>query len=69
LDIPVLVFSEGFLDGFLEDYHDAFGFPDYGRKNRPNNDFLYEVRRDGNLIIRGKSGTRFGDIRLALKNL
>ncbi len=67
LDVPVLVFSEGFMDGFLEDYHDAFGFPDYGRKDRPNNDFLYEVRRDGKLIIRGQSGTRLGDIRLAVK--
>lgn len=67
LDIPVLVFSEGFMDGFLEDYHDTFGFHDYGRKNRPHNDFLYEVRRDGDLIIAGKSGTRLGDIRIAVK--
>jgi hypothetical protein len=67
LDIPVLIFSKGFMDGFLEDYHDAFSFPDYGREDRPKNDFLYEVRRDGNLIIRGKSGTRLGDIRLAVK--
>lgn len=67
LDVPVLVFSRGFMDGFLEDYHDTFNFPDYGRKNRPHNDFLYEVRRDGNLVIRGKSGTKLGDIRLAIK--
>jgi len=67
LDIPVLIFSKGFMDGFLEGYHDTFNFPDYGRKDRPNNDFLYEVRRDGNLIIRGKTGTGLGDIRLAVK--
>lgn len=67
LDIPVLVFSSGFMDGFLEGYHDAFNFPDYGRKDRPHNDFLYEVRRDGELIIRGESGTQLGDIRLAVK--
>jgi len=67
LDIPVLVFSGGFLDAPLEDYHDAFGFPDYGRKDRSHNDFLYEVRRDGNLVIKGKPGTRLGDIRLAVK--
>ncbi len=67
MDIPVLIFSKGFMDRFLEDYHDTFNFPDYGRKNRPHNEFLYEVRRDGNLIIKGKSGTRFGDIRLGVK--
>jgi len=67
LDIPVLVLSGGFMDAALEDYHDAFGFPDYGRKDRPHNDFLYEVRKDGNIIIRGKTGTRLGDIRLAVK--
>ncbi|MBI5664990.1 MAG: DUF3187 family protein [Nitrospirae bacterium] len=67
LDVSVLVFSDGFLDSYLEDYHDTFGFPDYGRKNRPHNDFLYEVRRDGKLIIEGERGTRLGDIRLAAK--
>lgn len=67
VDIPVLVFGAGFMDGFLESYHSAFGFSDYGRSERPLNDFLYEVRRDGTLVIGGRSGTGIGDIRLALK--
>jgi len=67
IDIPVLIIGGGFMDGFLEDYHSAFGFPDYGRSRRPNNEFLYEVRKDGDLLIKGKSGTRLGDIRLAVK--
>lgn len=67
MDIPVLIFSKGFMDGFLEDYHDAFNFPDYGRSKRPDNDFLYEIRRDGKLIIEGKSGAKLGDIRLGVK--
>lgn len=67
LDIPLLYFGAGFMDGPLETYHDAFGFADYGRGSRPNNDFLYEVRRDGKLIVEGKSGARLGDIRLAVK--
>lgn len=67
LDVPVLIIGGGFMDGFLEDYHSSFDFPDYGRSSRPNNEFLYEVKKDGDLIIRGQSGTRFGDIRLALK--
>ena len=67
LDIPVIYIGAGFMDGFLESYHDTFGFPDYGRSARPNNDFLYSVMRDGNLIVQGKSGFGLGDIRLALK--
>lgn len=67
LDIPMLYISGGFMDGFLESYHDAFGFNDYGRSTRPHNDFLYTVRKDGNLIVQGKSGFGLGDIRLAIK--
>ncbi len=67
LDIPVIYTGAGFMDGFLENYHDTFGFNDYGRSTRPSNDFLYEVRQDGNLIVQGKSGLGLGDIRLALK--
>jgi hypothetical protein len=67
LDIPVLMIGGGIMDGFLEDYHNAFGFGDYGRSQRPHNAFLYEVRKDGELIIEGKSGIRIGDVRLALK--
>jgi len=67
IDIPVISFSDGFMDGFLESYHDGFGFPDYGRKNRPLNDFLYEVRRDGALVVKGRTGVGLGDIRLTVK--
>jgi hypothetical protein len=65
--VPLLVIGGGFMDGVLEEYHSAFGFPDYGRSARPENEFLYEVRRDGNVIIKGRSGIRVGDIRLAVK--
>ncbi len=67
IDVPVLALSAGFLDGFLESYHNAFGFSDYGRSDRPKNDFLYEVREDGELIVKGKTGIGIGDVRLALK--
>ena len=67
MDLPVLIIGGGFMDGFLESYHSTFGLPDYGRSERPDNEYLYEVRRDGALIIDGKSGISLGDIRLALK--
>lgn len=67
MDVPVIVFSGGFMDGFLESYHDTFGFPDYGRSNRPHNEFLYEVRRNNRLVVEGETGTGLGDIRISLK--
>jgi hypothetical protein len=68
IELPILSFSSGFMDGFLNSYHDAFGFPDYGRSNRPDNEFLYEVRRKGKLVIKGENGhIGIGDIRLTFK--
>jgi hypothetical protein len=68
IDIPLASFNSGFMDGFLNSYHEAFGFPDYGRSNRPDNEFLYDVRREGVPIIDGSGGRiTIGDIRLSVK--
>ena len=68
IELPILGFSSGVMDGFLNRYHDTFGFPDYGRSERPENEFLYEVRRENALIIKGKNGRiQIGDIRLTVK--
>ncbi len=68
VDLPFLSFNSGFMDDFINSYHDAFGFPDYGRSNRPDNELLYEVKRKGVLILRGEGGRiGIGDIRLTLK--
>ena len=56
VEVPILSFNSGFMDGFLDSYHDTFGFPDYGRSNRPDNDFLYEVKRNGTVVVKGESG-------------
>jgi hypothetical protein len=68
VELPILSFNSGFLDGFLDSYHNAFGFSDYGRSQRPVNQFLYKITRKDTLIIRGKNGrTEIGDIRMTLK--
>jgi hypothetical protein len=68
IDLPLLSFSSGFMDGFLDSYHDTFGFPDYGRRERPENEFLYEVRKDNVLVVKGENGRiGIGDIRFTLK--
>jgi uncharacterized protein DUF3187 len=40
VDIPIVSFNSGFMDNFLKAYHNTFGFPDYGRSNRPRNAFF-----------------------------
>lgn len=67
MDVPLLGFSGGFMDSFLDSFHSTFGLGDYGRGTRPQNDFLYEVRRNGALVIKGKTGIGLGDIRLTIK--
>ncbi len=68
LDVPILRAGSGFLDSPLAWYHRTFGFGDYGRSQRPYNDFLYDIRRDGSPVIEGVNDRiGFGDIRLTLK--
>ncbi len=68
VEVPVLSLESGFMDGFLDSYHKTFGFSDYGRDKRPSNSFLYEVRRNGALVVQGKDGeVGIGDIRLTAK--
>lgn len=68
IEVPFLSFSSGFMDDFLEGYHRAFGFSDYGRSNRPENKFLYEISYKGKTIIKGRDGrVGLGDIRLTAK--
>ena len=68
VEVPILSFNSGFMDGFLDSYHDTFGFPDYGRSERPNNDFLYEVKKKRDCVVNGESGRiAIGDIRVTVK--
>jgi len=70
IDIPFLSFNSGFMDNFLSSYHNAFGFSDYGRNSRPSNEFLYEVRKNGALVIQGEGGSvGIGDIRFSAKKV
>lgn len=48
--------SGGFLDGFLNDFHETFGLPNYGREQRPENEFLYYVQKDGKPWLKSEFG-------------
>ncbi len=68
LDVPVISYHSGFMDGFLDAYHDAFGLPDYGRGSRPSNEFAFLVSRDGATVVEGNAGRiSLGDIKVGLK--
>lgn len=68
IDLPFISFNAGFLDSPNDFYHNMMGLTKYGRENRPQNDFLYEVKRNGVTIVQGEGGS-FGisDIRLSAK--
>jgi hypothetical protein len=65
IDVPVIAYGGGFLDGFIEDFHHFFGFPNGGREQAPRDRLLYQYNADGNnrLNIRDSS-SGIGDIRL-----
>ncbi len=68
IDVPVERATAGFMDRPLAWYHRTFGFHDYGRSTRPNNEFLYDITRDGAPVIEGENDrVGFGDVRLTLK--
>lgn len=55
-ELPFVSMSKGFLDGFLENYHNFFGLPNYGRENRPKNEFAYDLRNQGRQWLDGRPG-------------
>jgi len=65
IDIPFVTETGGFLDGFVQGFHDAFGISQNGREDVSNR-LLYTYSRDGvdRLNINHANGG-FGDIRLS----
>ncbi len=67
-ELPLVRATAGFLDRPLAWYHRASGFPDYNRNTRPDNAFLYEVRRNGLLVVMGENDKAgLGDLRFTAK--
>jgi hypothetical protein len=66
-ELPVLGAYGGFLDGFLEWYHDRFGIEMPERDARPRNAFAYELTTPlGVRVVRDRSGLFLGDLRLGV---
>jgi hypothetical protein len=67
LDVPLLDAGGGFLDGWIEDWHDWFGLPNGGRELAPQDRYRFRYERGGTVLLdetRGYSG--LGDTTLTL---
>lgn len=68
LSLPLYYRSGGFLDSFISQFHEAFGFSDSVRRNTPNDLFRYELVIGGVRVIGPLDpGWAVGDLVLALK--
>lgn len=69
IEVPLLHFGGGFLDGFVQDYHRFFGFPNGGRDQVANGIFNYRVSKNGRTVYQVSSeNIGLGDISLFLKH-
>jgi len=67
LEVPVLDSGGGFLDGWIQDWHDWFGLPNGGRELAPDDRYRFRYERGGTVLLdetRGYSG--LGDAQLTL---
>lgn len=51
VEIPFMHFNGGFLDSFIRHFHDAFGLPNGGRDQVPDNRFSYRFNIGGNDLM------------------
>lgn len=66
IEIPFVFHSGGELDGFVEWFHDSFGFGTGGRDQAPEGRLLYAYSRDGVQQVRvDHPNGGIGDIRLS----
>ena len=66
-ELPVLDRGGGFLDGWIQDWHDTFGLPDGGRELAPRDRYAYHYERQGAVLLdRTRGGDGVGDATLTL---
>lgn len=59
VELPFITSSSGFLDGFIQWYHNLFGLPNGGRELVADNQFAYTLSQDGTTLINYRQ-TAFG---------
>lgn len=65
-ELPVVHVGGGFMDSFIEGWHDFFGLPNGGRELAPQDRYQYRYERDGSVVLdRTEEGWALGDVRLS----
>lgn len=68
IEIPILNFTGGFLDSFVQNYHTSFGFPNGGRNLVSNGRYSYRLTNNGATVYQVRSkNAGLGDISLSSK--
>jgi len=68
-EVPFLYGWGGFLDSFLQKYHNLFGFPNGGRETVPNNEYHYYFTRNGQMLYDfGRLHYELGDVNFHFKH-
>lgn len=66
VELPYLSHSGGFMDNFIEDWHQIFGLPQGNRLSTPPNQINYRYSRNGAELVNVSRSTKgVGDIRLS----
>jgi len=65
IELPYVAIRGGYLDGFVDSFHELFGFSDGGRNEVPHNRLQYFYSRNGTTLLDlTEPASGVGDIRL-----
>lgn len=63
--VPFISHNAGSLDGFIDDFHSTFGFPEGERPDYPNDQLLFSYTKDGVELIHLEDANQgIGDINI-----
>ena len=66
VDVPVVAYSGGIFDGFIEEWHRFFGLPQGNRIDTKEDRLLFQYDKDGQERLRMDNSTvRIGDVRVS----
>jgi len=64
LEVPHVLHSGGVTDGFIENFHELFGFPDGGREDAPRDRLSYSIVQRGSEVVAVEEARgHLGDVR------
>lgn len=66
VDLPVVAYSGGIFDGFIEEWHRFFGLPQGNRTDTKEDQLLFQYDKNGQERLRMDNSTvRIGDVRVS----